>query len=281
MFLGTTIPSLRIARLTALVFLVAALSVSTSPAAQRSTHQLYDALNALRLDPATAYHIKPEDRIELRRADAKISFDQGELLFFAPLDGQINGVVFSGRGHILSLPRDPVEKQQLARFLGAPILDQDFTSAYLRFSDSTAEDLQKQLEKIPIAAESDSATAARWVPAIERNAPAQSLRFVLGTLLAAPQPYFYAQLDGFVTGPFDLLIDPLRLEPFVLGQGGKNGAYSSYDVWASYKLPGIAAPRPSIFTPPTTPSTPPFFPIARCKPPLPSPSVPKAAATAS
>ena len=242
MFLRLTSLSLRLTRFAAIVFLFGMVAANTAHAAERTAHQLYDALNALHIDPATAYHIKPEDRIELRRADAKISFDQGELLFFAPLDGQVNGVVFAGRGHILSLPRDSVEKQQLARFLGAPILDQDFTSAYIRFSDSTAEDLQKQLEKIPIATESDSTAAARWEPILERNAPAQSLRFVLGTLLAAHQPYFYAQLDGFATGPFDLLIDPLRMEPFVLGQSGKNSTYSSYDVWASYKLPGIAAP---------------------------------------
>src|ERR1700759_77580 len=157
MLLRLTSPSVRFIRLMVVVFLFSAIAAKTSGAAERTAHQLYDALNALRLDPATAYHIKPEDRIELRRADAKISFDQGELLFFTPLDGQVSGVVFAGRGHILSLPRDPIEKQQLGRFLGAPILDQDFTSAYIRFSDSTAEDLLKQLEKIPIAAESASA----------------------------------------------------------------------------------------------------------------------------
>ena len=220
-----------------------------SPAAPasppRTAHQLFDALNNLHIDPASVYRIKPDNRIELRRGDAKISFDQGDLIFFRPLDGQISGVVFAGRGHILALPRDTTEKQQLARFLDAPILDQDFASAYIRFTDDTSADLLHQLHTAALTPETDPAAATRWDPVLARLDPAQSLRILCGTFTASPQPYFYANLDGIATGPFDVLFDTMRSEPFLLGQGHEASDSRLYDTWASYKLPDIPAPVPS------------------------------------
>ena len=214
---------------------VAAARQSTPP--NQPAHKLYDSLNALRPDSATSYLILPDHRIELRRGDAKLSFDQGQLFFFSSFEGQITGAVFAGRGHMLVLPRETIEKQQLARFLGAPILDQDFASAYLRFTDATAADLLHQLQSAGLKPQTDATAAARWDGAVAHLNPAQSLRIVSGTLAASPQPYFYANLDGIATGPFDFLLDPLRPEPFLLGQGKKVNEANFYDVWASYKLP--------------------------------------------
>jgi len=225
---------------------VEAAPLPASPATPpRTAHQLFDALNKLHLDPASVYRIKPDNRIELRRGDAKISFDQGDLIFYHLLDGQISGVVFAGRGHILALPRDTIEKQQLARFLDAPILDQDFASAYIRFTDDTSADLLHQLHTAALTPESDPAAVTRWDPVLARLDPAQSLRILCGTFTAAPQPYFYANLDGIATGPFDVLFDAMRPEPFLLGQGHETSDSRFYDTWASYKLPDIPAPVPS------------------------------------
>src|SRR6202043_2394263 len=192
---------------------------------------------SVRLDPASVYQIKPEHRIELRRGDAKISFDRGELIFFAPLDNEITGAVFSGRGHILALPRDTIEKQQMARFLDSPILDQDFATAYIRFTDTTSADLLRQLEAAGLQPASDSAAASRWEPILSHLNTVHSLRIFCGTLLAAPRPYFYASLDGIATGPFDVVLDSMRSEPFLLGQVRTTEGSTFYDVWASYKIP--------------------------------------------
>jgi peptidase M1-like protein len=225
-------------RLAAAFFVLCALTAAQpSRSTLRTAHQLYDALNALRLDQASVYQIKPEHRIELRRGDAKISFDQGELIFFAPLDNQITGAVFSGRGHILALPRDTIEKQQMARFLDSPILDQDFASAYIRFTDATSADLLHQLQVAGLKPESDSAAASHWDPVLSHLNPAQSMRIFCGTLLSTPPPYFYASLDGIATGPFDVVLDSMRPEPFLLGQVHTAAGATFYDVWASYKIP--------------------------------------------
>src|ERR1700737_614425 len=225
-------------RLAAAFFVLCSLTAAQpSRSTPRIAHQLYDSLNALRLDPASAYQIKPEHRIELRRGDAKISFDQGELIFFAPLDNEIPGAVFAGRGHILALPRDTIEKQQMARFLDSPIVDQDFANAYIRFTDATSADLLRQLQAAGLKPESDNVAASRWEPILSHLNAVHSLRIFCGTLLATPRPYFYASLDGIATGPFDVVLDSMRAEPFVLGQSRTTAGSTFYDVWASYKIP--------------------------------------------
>src|SRR6266700_4217637 len=64
------------------------------PATERSPHEWYDAIKALRIDPANVYRVAPTHHIQLRRGDAVLSFEEGTLAFFSPLDGQISGAVF-------------------------------------------------------------------------------------------------------------------------------------------------------------------------------------------
>jgi len=120
----------------AFTFSLIILLCATSPSAQqpppREPRALLVALNRVQVDPAAIYKVDASSHVELRRGDARLLFEEGFLAFFSPLEGRISGAVFSGRGHILAIPRDPVEKQQLAHFLGAPVIDQDFTSAYSR-----------------------------------------------------------------------------------------------------------------------------------------------------
>ncbi len=222
-----------------------AMPAVASPA-DKSPREVYDALNALRIDPASIYQIDAADRIELRRADVQLSFEQGKLGFFASLDGRTTGVVFSGLGHVLAAPRDAVEKQQMARFLGFPVLDQDFTNVCLRFTDGTADELLHQLNNAKLTPRQDPDFARRWNPLLAATNSGQSLRILFDSLVPDPQPYFHAAIDGIVTGPFDAVIDLERSEPLLLGQPKKSGNRSFYDVWASYAIPG-ASPRPSAF----------------------------------
>jgi hypothetical protein len=209
----------------------------------RASHELYDALKGLRVDAAAVYRVLPEQRLALRRGDASLSFEEGLLGFFAALDGRITGAVFSGRGHALAAPRDPVEKQQMARFLNATVLDEDFSSAYLRFTDETAEELLAQLRSGKVAAGLDAAFAARWESLVAQMNTGQTLRVLDSVLTQNPKPYFYGALDGATTGPFDVYYDQESQEPFLLGQprpaAERDGGYY-YDIWASYALAGNA-----------------------------------------
>src|ERR1700720_3062098 len=145
-------------------------------AEEKTAREVYDQLSALRVAPATLYEIAPANRIELRRGDVQLSFEQGKLAFLQVFEGRVTGAVFSGRGHILAAPRDVVEKQQMAHFLGAPVLDQDFTSACMRFTDDSAADLLRQLHAAQASPQPDSAFAARWDALLATLNPGQSLR---------------------------------------------------------------------------------------------------------
>ena len=221
------------------------LATATSPAAERTPHELYDAINALRVDSAAVYHIAPANRIELRRGDAVLSFEEGRLAFFSPLDGRINGAVFSGRGHALAIPRDPVEKQQMGHFLGAPVLDQGFVTAYIRFTDATADELLRQFRAAHLAPQSDFAFAGQWDPVVTRLNPTHTLRILFDLISTAPKPYFYAALDGVTTGLFDVILDARRNEQLLLGQFHAAGGKTYYDIWTSHLVPGFPARSPA------------------------------------
>ncbi|MGB8474266.1 MAG: M1 family aminopeptidase [Candidatus Acidiferrum sp.] len=227
----------------ALLVLLCLSTPAVSSATAQSPHQLYDALNALRLDPAATYQIVSSNRIELRRGGVELYFEEGKLVFFAPLDGHITGFVFSGRGHILAFPRELVEKQQMARFLGTPVLDQAFLTAYVRFTDDAAEDLLRQFHEAHISPQLDTAFASLSDPFLAQSNSSQSLRILEDCLSLNPKPYFYAALEGAETGPFDLLFDPQRKEQVFLGQRRKFADVTYYDVWASYSVPGVALPQ--------------------------------------
>jgi hypothetical protein len=206
-------------------------------ASERSSHEIIDALDALRLNPAAVYKLTPANRIELRRGDAILSFEEGTLAIFAPFDGQITGVAFSGRGHVLALPRDSMEKQQMGLFLGAPILDEDFISAYLRFTDGSAAELLAQFRSAALEPTSDPGFAQQWDSALKAINPNHSMRILYDLVSPSQKSYFYAGLDGVVTGPLDVILDHRRAEPFALGQSHKAGNNAYYDIWTSHVLP--------------------------------------------
>src|SRR6516165_461930 len=147
-------------------------------AADSSPRDTLAALNTLRLDPDRVYTVAPADRIELRHGDIALAFEEGKIAFYQPFEGRVTGFVFSGLGHTLALPRDPVEKQQMARFVGAPVLDQRFVSVYARFTDDTGKDLADQLNHASIKPQPDAPFAALWLTQIERLNPTHSLRIL-------------------------------------------------------------------------------------------------------
>lgn len=226
-----------------LAFFVFLFSLSpASPAADSSPRDILASLNALRIDSQNVYIVSSADRIELRQGDIVFSFEQGKLAFFQPIDGRITGFVFSGLGHTLALPRDPAEKQQMARFLGSPVLDQQFVSIYARFTDDTAQDLLAQLHRASLQPAADAPFASLWLPQLARLNPTHSLRILVEKYCATPRHFFHAGIDGILTGPFDVLLDQMRAENFMIGQPRSVNKVSYYDVWTSYALRDYSPP---------------------------------------
>src|SRR5580693_3787751 len=216
--------------------------VLLAPDAVRGVHRRRLCKRHLRSPQRTPRQSRSRLR-DLRRGDGHFTFDLGKLAFFASYKGQVTGVVFSGRGHVVAAPRDPVEKQQMARFLGAPVLDEAFSDVYLRFTDDTAAELLRELSSAGVQPVQDTEFAVRWDPIAAQVNPGQSLRLLFDIVSAHPEPYFYAAVEGNTTGPFDMMIDPQRSEGALLGQPKRNGTIDYYDVWASYPLPGQSPAR--------------------------------------
>lgn len=211
-------------------------------AADDSPRELLAALNSLQLDSQHVYTVTSKDRVEIRKGDAVISLQDGKIAFFEPFDGRITGFAFTGVGHVLALPRDPVEKQQLARFLGAPVLDQQFLSAYVRFTDDTAGELMEELRRAELTPAADDHFRGMWQASLERLNISHSLRILVEKFSPSVPRFFHAGLDGAVTGPFDILLDASRTDDFILGQPRTVGSSTFYDVWASYPLPAAVSP---------------------------------------
>src|SRR5882724_1564369 len=221
-----------------LIILLCAVSLRAQQAPPREPRELLAALNRVQLDPAAIYKVDSSSHIELRRGDAKLLFEEGYLGFFSASEGKVTGAVFSGRGHILAIPRDPVEKQQLARFLGAPVIDQDFSSAYLRFTDDTESELRGDLLSAPIEPQTNNAFTGGWQAAVLSRNSAHSFRILAESYSQTPHPYFTATLGGVSQGSFDFVFDQDRDEPQLFGQRRKAGGLDYYDVWSSYCPPG-------------------------------------------
>ena len=202
-----------------------------SVTAQQSPRELYQALNALRVDPARVYYVRD---LNLRRDAVSLYLTEGKLAFLAPLDGRVTGAVFIGRGRAIATPHDPGERRSLAQFLGVPLLDQSFSRAYLRFTDNFAAELGRQLEQAGTTPASEPGFAGAWDATLANLNPAHSLRIMEDWLSEKPRPYFYAALAGENSNPFDVLVDYRREEPVLFGQPRLVNGTPYYDVWASF-----------------------------------------------
>ncbi len=214
--------------------IAAASSASNADKASGSgdARALYDQLNGLKVDPARVYPVRD---LTLVRDVITISLADGTIGFLQALDGRVSGAVFNGHGHVVALPRDAGERRSLAQFIGVPILDQSFDKAYLRFTDATAAELERQIESNGDAAITDKAFVESWDKLVPGLAPSQSLRTMMDWLSSDPLPYFYALMEGSRYGAFDVLYDPRREEQITLGQPHVVNGQPDYDVWASFR----------------------------------------------
>lgn len=208
-------------------------TVPASPAARiTEPHALYTALNDLIPQAGQVYEV---ENLVLERDAIRLRLEEGKLSFYETIEGRITGAVFSGRGHVIATPREAGERRSLAQYLDLPILDQPFTSAYLRFTDATAEDLQKQLEEADAEPAADPNFSENWGRVAKDLNSGHSVRILEDMLSTNPLPYFSATLAGGPKGPVELILDFRREEQVLIGQPRIINGESDFDVWASFK----------------------------------------------
>jgi hypothetical protein len=119
--------------------LVASLCAQAQAPVARS---LVEELDRVRLDAPQSYKVSD---VYLRRDAVRLHLQHGTLVFLEPVRGRITGAVFEGAGEALLLPPDRMERHQLLKFSGSPILTESFASAYFRFSVDTFAELSAQI----------------------------------------------------------------------------------------------------------------------------------------
>ena len=111
---------------------------------------LYRALGGVGLDPQRVFAIR---EAVIEREDIHIWLNDGTIAFTQAVDGRVTGAYFEGEGEVLVRPPDRMERASLGLFTGAGVLEEKFSSAYLRFNDDTARELEQYLRPAEDAAD--------------------------------------------------------------------------------------------------------------------------------
>jgi hypothetical protein len=210
--------------------------------------QLLQQLDSVGLNPQQVYFLR---NTQIVRQGVRFYLTRGFVALFKPLAGQITGALFSGQGEVLVRPPIGAERQSMQFFTGEPILEEQFTTLYLRFTDDTAGELEKQARPVdPEATEQPGNFIEDAMPMLERLNPAFSLRILEDLIGGRSHPYFHARVSGVHLGVFDVVIDGRRPEPVSVEAVRAKGGITYQDVWCSFRPAGRGLPPLPPFEPP-------------------------------
>jgi hypothetical protein len=201
--------------------------------AASDSRAILEQLNQVSIDPAQVYVLRGA---RIARDRISIYFNRGFVGFFTKVSGEITGAVFSGEGEVLLIPLDLVEKRNLAQFAQSPILEEQFTSAYLRFTDKTAQELLSMARR-PDAEDLEQPTGLveQWNPVVQRLVSVDTARILQDLLGDRSLPYFHAQFQGKNLGAFEALEDERMVEGVMLGAVGQSEGRLYGDIWCSMR----------------------------------------------
>jgi len=224
-----------------LAFLLAAASLSAqAPDKSQSVLSLYRSLQSVGLDPQKIYKIR---EAEIDREDVHISLNDGTIGFLQAVDGRITGAFFEGDGEVLVRPPDRQERASLGLFTSEGVLEEKFSTAYFRFNDDTASELQQYLRPLD-----DSKAFFEHNDPIARNiAAVDAMRLTLsftsslttvapGDLPPLPDRLLHARVGGNRLGVFDINFDTRNPEQIEIGQVSTKGEQTYYDLWMSFVM---------------------------------------------
>ena len=202
-------------------------------------NEVLDQLHNVKVDPGQIYVLR---HAQLVRDRVKIFFNRGYIGFFTKAAGEITGAVFTGEGEILLIPPTQVEKESLARFVHSPILEEQFSTAILRFTDQTARELIAVGEKPePDDPERPPDFPQRWNSLPRVFAVEDSPRIFEDLLGDSTLPYFHARLEGNTLKWFDVVDDERAPDAVSVIAAGRNADELFADRWCAFPSKTSAA----------------------------------------
>jgi peptidase M1-like protein len=213
------------------------------PNCPQTTADLYARVRSVGLDEGRVYRVRGAS---IDRPNLHLAFDDGTLAFTEDICGRVTGALFEGEGEILLRPPNRVERESMALFTGMAILEEQFSSGYLRFNDETAASLQPFLSP----AADGSEFVKRWGERSRSLAEYDALRLLLDFSHFLPTPgatepaqkfpaLLHAHLFGRKLGGFEVFCDAAVAEPLWAGQPRLRDGIPFFDVWTSF-VPGAA-----------------------------------------
>ena len=223
----------RIIVLMAVTFMVAMSGHGQTANTTPSVQETYRQLRTVGLDPAQVFKIR---EAAIDREDLHLYLNDGVIGFTKAVDGRITGAYFEGDGEVLVRPPNASERASLGLFTNLGVLSEQFGSAYLRFNDETAKELQEHLRPID---ETGPAFLEKNSEAAQNLSLMDGLRLVSSFTSNYPQDHFlHARLAGRRFGTFDVFYDSMNEEQISIGKFVVNERGTYYDIWMSFASRG-------------------------------------------
>jgi hypothetical protein len=227
----------------------------------QTTSELYARIRSVELDPQRVYHIRDAS---IDRPNFHLDLDDGTLAFTEDICGRITGAFFEGDGEVRLRPPNRAERGSLALFTGMAILEEQFTSGYLRFNDDSASVLKPFLSPATEDAEFiEQDFVKQWSSTSRTLAEFDALRLLSDFSHFLPMTggngpggndpnrkfprLLHAHLLGKQLGAFEVFWDAASAEPLWAGQPRVKDGVLFFDIWTSFapSVAGSAAAPPA------------------------------------
>ena len=233
--------------LIALPSVFAAAQELTIPLTSAPVLPLYHALSSVGLDPQRVFKIR---EAVIEHEDVHLWLTDGTIAFTQAIDGRVTGAYFEGEGEVLVRPPDRMERASLGLFINAGVLEEKFSSAYLRFNDDTAKELQPFLRPPEDGAGFIVRNDGRARSLAAMDAMRLSISFASVPATAAPgEPpplpdrFLHARVAGEQYGVFDVFFDTRSPEQVVVGNTSSREDQAYYDLWMSFPMRSLRKRR--------------------------------------
>jgi hypothetical protein len=221
------------------VALVAA-PVAVQPDGSAEARRLYTALHGFSLTGGSA---SVTDFV-LTRDRAVMTFT-GTFYFAGPVADRVTGAVFVGEGTMRAeVPPSTFEREHVERMIGADVVESDFRTAVLRWTDDTFDQFDVRLDPdVPVTED-----AARLASDFEGRLTVDTgvnlaARLALSILNEETPGLFFAQFNGGRRDRFNVLLDHQQRIPVAnFGiNGGEKGLIFAYksvifssEIWMAF-----------------------------------------------